>query len=75
VLRAIILGAHERCSPELLLDVCDRRTLVVLVSRAGLRDGAQLRHCSASEFLDRQRFVPLHNAGVKALRELLLSQG
>ena len=70
MLRAVLKSAADRCGPEAVLDVSDRRTLLGLLARAGLAD-APLGTVSAEEFLQRQRFVAAGNEGLQALQSML----
>ena len=72
MLRAVLKSATDRCRPEAVLDISDRRTLIGLLARAGLA-GAPPGTISAEEFLDRQRFVPPDNEGLHALRSMVAS--
>jgi hypothetical protein len=74
MLRAVLKSAVERCRPEAVLDISDRRTLTGLLARAGLT-GAPSGTISAEEFLDRQQFVSAGNEGLQALRSILASVG
>lgn len=67
-LRALIQAPAHRCSPYVLLDVSDRRTLRNLTERAGLRQESDV---SVDQFLDRQHFIPADHEGVRILRSLL----
>ena len=72
VLRAIIKSRRHRCSPAVLLDVSDGRTLEKLLRQAGL--AGELAHTATPhQFLRDQHFVPRDNAGLRILM-LLLSQ-
>lgn len=71
VLRAILHSALDDCSPWVLLDVSDSRTLRNLLLRSGIDPGVRPGEVSIEQFLDVQRFVPDHNAGLRVLRELL----
>ncbi len=72
VLRAVFRAQLTGCVIEELLDVSDRRTLRLLLSRAGL-SAADVRHkVSIEQFLASQRFVASKNAGLQILRALLL---
>jgi hypothetical protein len=69
VLGAMIGAASRRCPIEMLLDVSDRRTLKLLLAKAGFQtDRSPL---SIEQFLVKQRFVPVDNQGLTVLRGLL----
>ena len=74
MLRALIQAAAHRCSPLVLLDVSDRRTLRNLLERTGLRNATTVP-VSVDEFLEAQRLIPRHHEEVKLLRSLLFSSG
>jgi DNA-binding response OmpR family regulator len=65
-LRARIKSAQYRCDSSVLLDVRDRRTLKVLLERAGpwFQQGDAR---SVLEFIVHQRFVPASNEGIRVL--------
>jgi two-component system response regulator (stage 0 sporulation protein F) len=65
-LRAMIKSAVYRCDPSVLLDVSDRRTLKVLIERAGPSFGAR-EGSSVMQFIERQRFIPTSNEGIRVL--------
>jgi DNA-binding response OmpR family regulator len=71
LLRALLQAAAHDCEPEALLLVSDRRTLKMLIERAGLHIGAKAGSLSVSAFLDAQQFVSADNLGLRALRKLL----
>ena len=70
MLRAVMQAAVHGCSPDVLLDVSDRRTLRHLSERTGLRPDARM---SVGEFLDRQRLISPQHEAVRVLRSLLLA--
>ena len=72
VLRAIIKSGRHRCSPEVLLDVSDGRTLDKLLRQAGL-PGDAAHTATPHQFLRDQHFVARDNAGLRILM-LLVSQ-
>lgn len=72
VLRAIIKSQRHRCSPEVLLDISDGRTLEKLLRQAGLA-GDAVHTATPHQFLRDQHFVSRENAGLRILL-LLLSQ-
>jgi DNA-binding NarL/FixJ family response regulator len=69
MLRALVQAAAHHCSPLVLLDVSDRRTLRNLVERTGLRSATTVP-VSVEPFFDAQRLIPCHHEGVKLLRSL-----
>src|SRR6266542_2641703 len=72
VLRAVILSSRLGCSPEVLLDVNDKRTLDGLLARSGLT--SVLKDCpspSVNDVFEHQRFVPKDNIAVRLLRTML----
>ena len=71
VLRALIRSKRDKCEPETLLDVSDRRTLKTLLNRAGLPNGLAGGAMSIDEFVSGQQFVCCQNNGVRALQALL----
>lgn len=72
VLRAVFRSRHHDCCIEDLLDISDRRTLKILMTRAGLDPEGDRHGTSVEQFLGSQRFVPPSNAGFLILRTLLL---
>jgi DNA-binding NarL/FixJ family response regulator len=74
MLRALMQAAAHHCSPLVLLDVSDRRTLRNLVERAGLRSASTVP-VSIDQFFEAQRLVPCDHEGVRLLRSLLVSRG
>jgi len=75
VLRAILRASAERCRPDVLLDISDRRTLHALFARAGLDAAAPDRTGSVDAFLDGQQFVRRDNEGLTVLRHQLANRG
>jgi DNA-binding response OmpR family regulator len=75
VVRAVVRARRIGCSPEVLLDVSDSRTLSKLLARAGLGGDVRARGMTAAQLLDAQRFVPAHNAGLRVLALLLARAG
>lgn len=73
LLRAIMNSALHHCPPEVLLDISDRRTLKLLLKRAGLEFDSRAWTLSIDDFLRRQQFVPETNEGLSMLRALLAS--
>jgi DNA-binding response OmpR family regulator len=73
-LRAVVKSSTYNCSPTLLLDVSDRRTLKLLVERAGpaFRLSRTIEH--VNDFIATQRFVPQNNLGIIALLRMLPSR-
>jgi ActR/RegA family two-component response regulator len=74
VLRAVIQSCRHHCSPDVLLDVCDRRTIETLFERAGLDAASRSAYVSVEQFFERQHFVVGQNAGLRVLRHLLDSR-
>jgi DNA-binding response OmpR family regulator len=68
LLRALMQAATHRCSPHILLDVSDRRTLRNLTERAGLAQGSTV---SVDQFFDTQQLIPTDHEGLRILRSLL----
>jgi CheY-like chemotaxis protein len=73
MLRAIKTSYLHRCPPEVLLDISDRRTLKLLLERAGLEFQSRAWTSSIDDFLARQQFVAGDNEGLSVLRMLLAS--
>jgi CheY-like chemotaxis protein len=71
MLRAIRISSVHRCPPEVLLDISDRRTLKLLLERAGLGSSSRTWTSSIDDFLTRQQFVASDNEGLSVLRTLL----
>jgi ActR/RegA family two-component response regulator len=71
VLRAVIQADRHRCSPDMFLDVSDRRTIEALFERAGLDASSRRSPVSVERFLAAQHFVVGHNAALRVLRRLL----
>jgi hypothetical protein len=67
-LRALIIAHAEGCSPDVLLDVSDRRTLATLLRRAGAGFIRFDRRTPIEQFLLSQQFVSQENIGLRALR-------
>jgi FixJ family two-component response regulator len=72
VLRALMQSGVHHCSPYMLLDVSDRRTLRNLVERAGLRGTSPMASVSVEQFFSAQRLIPRDHEGVKRLRSILV---
>jgi hypothetical protein len=72
MLRAVIQAAAHQCSPLVLLNVSDRRTLRSLLERSGLGN-APATPVSIDRFFDAQRLVPGDREEVRLLRLLLFS--
>ena len=64
-LRIFVRSRLEQCDAEVLLDVSDRRTLKIFLSRAGLAAGPP--PATIDEFIERQRFITADNPAVKVL--------
>ena len=73
VLRAVMRSALDDCPPWVLLDISDSRTLRTLLERSRIGAGVRPREISVEQFLSAQQFVPDGNAGLRVLRELLVS--
>ena len=71
VLRAIVQSTATGCRIGETLDICDRRTLMALMSRAGVDPQQHGRDLSLDVFFQSQRLVPAGSAGLAALRELI----
>ena len=71
LLRAVVKSRQERCRPAVLLDVSDRRTLKVLLTRAGLTEDARGDSVSLEALFACQRFVRNDNEALLILRQLL----
>ena len=67
----LVRRVDEQWDPEATLDVADRRTLRVLLDRAGLTGPALQRRPTPSQWLSRQTFVSPSNPGLVALRQLV----
>jgi ActR/RegA family two-component response regulator len=65
-LRAMRQSSVYRCDPCVLLEISDRRTLKLLLERAGPFFGSGSR-TSVLQFVRHQRFVPASNEGVRVL--------
>ena len=73
VLRAVLKSRGGRCSPEVLLDVSDGRTLHKLLRRAGLSTDAA--HTMTPErFLSDQHFISREHAGLRILMSFVLQR-
>jgi hypothetical protein len=75
LLRALIRSKDDRCQPEALLAVSDRRTLAALVQRAGLGSHSNVATMSIVQFLQAQQLIATENEGLKVLAMLLRSMG
>ena len=69
ILRVVLKSRTHRCSPEVMLDVSDGRTLEKLMRRAGLDRTAN--NLTPEQFLHRQHFVAQENAALRILNLLL----
>lgn len=67
----LVRRVDDPWEPDLALAVADRRTLRVLLDRAGVDVAASAARPTLEQFLDGQRFVPQSNPGLAALRRLL----
>jgi len=65
LLNALLRAHRHQTTVESMLDVSDRRTLERLLVGAGLE--GQPRLLTVTAFLDRQRWIPKENAGLRAL--------
>ena len=72
VLRAVFRAQLTGCVIEDLLDISDRRTLRLLLARAGLSAADVRQRMSVEQFFASQRFVASKNTGLQVLRALLL---
>jgi hypothetical protein len=73
-LRIILMPSFDPSQLSTFIDISDRRTLDSLVRKAGLgTDAGASNHISVFDFLDNQRFIPMHNPGLTVLRELLFN--
>ena len=70
MLRVVLKSRTHRCSPEVMLDVSDGRTLEKLMRRAGL-DRSCTNNLTPEQFLHRQHFVAQENAALRILNLLL----
>jgi len=73
LLRALIHSKTNRCQPEALLAVGDRRTLHALMQRAGLGAGSNVATMSVGQFLRTQQLIARDNEGLKVLSTRLLT--
>ena len=71
VLRAVVHSRRHCCTPAVLLDISDRRTLEKLLQRAGLR-GDTAETGSPHRFLRDQNFVSRENAGLRVVMLYLM---
>jgi ActR/RegA family two-component response regulator len=69
-LRALILSSDRGCQPDVLLDVSDRRTLKVLLDRAGMGFASGPRSTVWERFIRHQLFIPTNNEGLRLLADL-----
>ena len=70
ILRVVLKSRTYRCSPEVMLDVSDGRTLEKLLRRAGL-DRTGTNNLTPEQFLQHQHFVAPENAALRILSLLL----
>ncbi len=73
VLRAVLKCRRHRCSPEVLLDVSDGRTLEKLLRQAGLSSDS-VDTATPHRFLRDQHFISRENAGLRILTLFLLQR-
>ena len=66
-LRALIKAREWQCSPELLLDFRDRRTLNGFLARAGYSFASKGEGDSVARYLEEQLFIPCTNHGLRLL--------
>ena len=71
MLRAVVHSRRHCCTPAVLLDISDRRTLEKLLQRAGLR-GDTGETGSPHRFLRDQNFVSRENAGLRVVMLYLM---
>jgi len=71
VLRSLVHRNRHQCSPEVLLDVSDRRTLAHLIQRCGAASIEEFQALTVSAFFERQKFIPPDHEAVKLLRRAL----
>jgi ActR/RegA family two-component response regulator len=72
LLRAVAKARFYGCSPSMVLDVCDHRTLISLLQRGGLDDDAAQ---STVGFIERQRLVAAGNPALQTLAGLMRGRG
>ena len=72
-LRAVVHSRRHCCTPAVLLDISDRRTLEKLLQRAGLR-GDTAEAASPHRFLRDQNFISRDNAGLRVVMLYLMHQ-
>lgn len=70
-LYAMRRSVHWRCSPSVLLDIADSRTLRAFEQRAGLWFQPTRQVDVLAKFLDSQQFVKSESPGISALFQLL----
>lgn len=68
---AMLSGERHGCTPHVLLDIADGRTLKAFRHKAGPSFDSTQDIESLNRFLDSQTFVDPHNFGVTVLRSLL----
>jgi ActR/RegA family two-component response regulator len=71
LLRAVVKSRREGCRAAVLLDVSDRRTLRMLLTRAGLTEDARGETVSLETLFARQKFVQPDNEALQILRQSL----
>jgi hypothetical protein len=73
VLRAVMRPSFDFCQLASFLDISDRRTLEPLLQTAGFY--TPISHpVSVVSFLDNQQFIKRENAGLRVIRDILVSQ-
>jgi CheY-like chemotaxis protein len=71
VLSAVMKARRLDCPIDVLLDVSDRRTLRVLLDKAGIGLGSPKGSVSVERLFEGQRFVQPDNEGLRVLRGIL----
>lgn len=71
VLRVVLYSNSWNASPQSLFDVADRRTLNLLLQRAGVTNASELSRLEPSDFMRRQRFIEQGHDVLSVLRECL----
>jgi hypothetical protein len=66
-LRALIKAREWQCSPELLLDFRDRRTLNGFLARAGCSFASKREGDPVARYIEEQLFIPCTNHGLRLL--------
>jgi hypothetical protein len=71
LLRVVIRSRDMHCSPEVLLDVSDSRTLRTLFAQGGIERSSRSETVSVDQFLKSQRFIALDHPGLSFLEDML----